>query len=122
MNRLKRILVADDNPEAADTLGLLLELSDRPVSVRTTYTGSSAIDLADKGQFNIIILALRISKHSNLHVAQSIRLQKNINPPRLIILFDHFEQIATLWERPIFDEILPRSTDVSSLLNAIYRF
>ena len=122
MSRFKRILVVDSDPEAADTLGLLLELSTRPVIAHTTYTGSDAVLLADRGHFNVIILSLHANGLDSLLAARSIRLQKFRKLPRLIALSDHSEQIAATWERSLFDRILPRSTSVNSLLDAIHCF
>lgn len=122
MKRLKHILVVNEDPEAADTLALLLELSNRPVVAHTAYTSSSAVILATGGRFNIIILSLHTSGLDNLLAAQSIRLEKNRHPPKLIALSNHSEQLAAISGRSLFDRILPRSTSISSLLDAIHCF
>jgi CheY-like chemotaxis protein len=71
--RSKRILVADDNADAADSLGLLLELHGN--EVRTVHDGLAAVETAATFKPEIVLLDLGMPKLDGYQAARRIREQ-----------------------------------------------
>jgi len=71
----KRILVVDDNVDAADSLALLLSF-DRH-EVHTVYDGIEAIEAAHERLFDVIILDIGLPQLDGYEVARRIRARKN---------------------------------------------
>jgi DNA-binding response OmpR family regulator len=67
----RRILVVDDNADAADSLGMLLQV--RGDEVRVAYDGLEALELA--GDFNpeVVLLDIGMPKVSGYDVARRLR-------------------------------------------------
>jgi DNA-binding response OmpR family regulator len=67
----RRILVVDDNADAADSLGMLLQV--RGDEVRVAYDGLEALELA--GDFNpeVVLLDIGMPKISGYDVARRLR-------------------------------------------------
>src|SRR5258705_2030834 len=67
----RRILVVDDNADAADSLGMLLQV--RGDEVRVAYDGLEALELA--GEFNpeVVLLDIGMPKISGYDVARRLR-------------------------------------------------
>jgi CheY-like chemotaxis protein len=68
-----RILVADDNREAAESLAALLELSGYVVT--TAFNGPQALELAIQERPNAILLDIGMPGLSGYEVARRIRLE-----------------------------------------------
>jgi PAS domain S-box-containing protein len=66
-----RILVADDNRDAADTCAALLELSGH--HVQTAYTGRHALELAETFRPHAMLLDIGLPDYSGYELAQQIR-------------------------------------------------
>jgi signal transduction histidine kinase/ActR/RegA family two-component response regulator len=69
-----RIVVADDNRDAADSLGMLLELSGHKVSV--CYSGEAALKLARKTLVNVMILDIGMPDLTGYEVARRVRAER----------------------------------------------
>ncbi|MVM36189.1 PAS domain S-box protein [Spirosoma sp. HMF4905] len=69
----RRILVVDDNPDAADTFALLLEMSGYQVDVR--YNGQQALEAAEHLQPEVILLDIGMSGLDGYETARLIRQQ-----------------------------------------------
>ena len=74
MVRTQRFLIVDNDPEAADTLGLLLKLISPTIRTMTTYKGPSAVELASEGYFDVVILTLQTGGYNEFQVAKQICL------------------------------------------------
>ena len=68
--RLK-VLVADDNRDAADSLAMVLEMSGYQVLV--AYTGAEALQLARQSQPSVVILDIGMPDITGYEVARGIR-------------------------------------------------
>jgi CheY-like chemotaxis protein len=68
-----RILVADDNRDAADTLSLLLQLDGH--EVRTAYDGVEALQIAEQFAPQIALLDIGMPHLNGYQTAQRIREQ-----------------------------------------------
>jgi DNA-binding response OmpR family regulator len=67
----RRILVVDDNADAADSLGMLLQV--RGDEVRVAYDGLEALELAGKFNPEVVLLDIGMPKISGYDVARRLR-------------------------------------------------
>jgi CheY-like chemotaxis protein len=67
----KRVLIADDNADAAESLQLWLEMAG--YEVHTALTGPAALDAAERLQPQVALLDLGMPGMSGLDVARKIR-------------------------------------------------
>jgi two-component system CheB/CheR fusion protein len=79
-----RILVVDDNIDAAVTLGEMLELWGH--EVRVVYDGLSAIETASSYQPDIIILDIGLPRMNGYEVARKLRQEANLSQITLVAL------------------------------------
>ena len=70
-SKLLRILVADDNKDAADALTVLLEISGH--EVLTVYDGEAAVDAATGHNPELAVLDIGMPKLNGYQVAQVLR-------------------------------------------------
>jgi signal transduction histidine kinase len=68
-----RILVVDDNVDAADSLGQLLELLGH--EVRTAYDGETGVDTAEAFRPNVVLMDLGMPRVNGFEAARRIRQQ-----------------------------------------------
>jgi CheY-like chemotaxis protein len=68
----RRVLVADDNKDAADTLGLLLELYGH--EVRVAHSGNAALAVAHSFHPNVALLDIAMPDLSGYEVARNLRV------------------------------------------------
>src|SRR5262249_48981709 len=62
-----RVLVVDDHPDAADSLGAVLEMLDCPV--RVCYDGATALAIAETFQPQVCLLDLMMPRMDGLELA-----------------------------------------------------
>jgi PAS domain S-box-containing protein len=67
----RRVLVADDNRDAADTLGLLLELYGH--EVRIAHSGNAALEVAHSFRPDVALLDIAMPDLSGYEVARTLR-------------------------------------------------
>jgi PAS domain S-box-containing protein len=80
----RRLLVVDDNRDAADSLAAMLRLSGHAVQV--AYDGASAMTLAETARPDVIVLDLGMPQTSGYDVARWVRRQPWGGGVRLIAL------------------------------------
>lgn len=78
----KRVLVVDDNEDAADTMGMLLELLNS--EVRTVNGGPAALSLLKEFHPDIVLLDIGMPEMNGYEVAKKIRADKSIAGTRLV--------------------------------------
>ena len=78
----RRVLVADDNRDAADTLGLLLELYGH--EVRIAHSGNAALEVAHSFRPNVALLDIAMPDLSGYDVARNLRL--DTTSPRIVLI------------------------------------
>jgi CheY-like chemotaxis protein len=67
----QRVLVVDDNHDAADTLAMLLEFLD--YEVRTAYDGQQAVDVSAQFQPQLVILDINMPVMDGYEAAKILR-------------------------------------------------
>jgi CheY-like chemotaxis protein len=70
-DRPQRILVVDDNRDAADTLGMLLEFLH--YEVRTAYDGRQAVGMASEFHPDLVILDINMPVMDGYEAAKTMR-------------------------------------------------
>jgi CheY-like chemotaxis protein len=114
-----RILVADDDHDAADTLALLLEWSG--YSVRTAYDGRDAVEIAREFHPEVVIMDINMPVMDGFKAAQTLRLAPGA-PRRvvLIALTGHIQPPDRERARDSgFDMILPKPLGSDDLRHVI---
>ncbi|MEO6462672.1 MAG: ATP-binding protein [Candidatus Eisenbacteria bacterium] len=66
-----RVLVADDNQDAAETLAALLRAAGHEVA--TAYDGEQALQLLDQGRFDVAVLDIGMPRRNGYDVAEQVR-------------------------------------------------
>ncbi|MFL5329170.1 MAG: ATP-binding protein [Gemmataceae bacterium] len=82
--RKRRILVVDDNHDAADSLAQLLLLSDQ--DVKTAYGGEEALALAKQFQPEVVFLDIGMPRVDGFEVARRIRSHDELRGAILVAL------------------------------------
>lgn len=80
----KRVLVVDDNRDAADTLEMLLQLLN--AEVRTADGGAAALSLLEEFHPDIVLLDIGMPEMNGYEVAKKIREHKAMAGTRLVAL------------------------------------
>ena len=78
----KRILVVDDNQDAADALALMLETSGH--KVRRVYSGQEALKIASDFVPEVVLLDLGLPDTDGYTVAQQLRTRANLSSAMII--------------------------------------
>jgi CheY-like chemotaxis protein len=79
-----RILIVDDNRDAADSLAMLLSLDGHDVHV--SYTGRAALEAVREWRPSIVVLDLGLPDLNGFEVARRLRSDESLGPVRLIAL------------------------------------
>ncbi|MET0987425.1 MAG: response regulator, partial [Steroidobacteraceae bacterium] len=80
----RRILIADDNRDAADSLGVLLELDGHEIHV--AYDGAEALELCLRQLPHIALLDIGMPKLDGYELARRIRAQSWGNEIKLVAI------------------------------------
>jgi DNA-binding response OmpR family regulator len=113
-----RVLIVDDNRDAADLLGELLTLHGYTTS--TAYDGFMALEAALAFEPQIILLDLGMPKYSGNEVAPMLRQVKKLEDVYIIALTSWGDsESRALTSRNGFNLHLIKSTRMSELLAAL---
>ena len=82
--RGRRILVVDDNQDAADTLAELLQMLGSEISV--AHDGESAIESVVQFAPDVVLLDIGLPDINGYEAARRIRALEGVRQPRLIAL------------------------------------
>jgi CheY-like chemotaxis protein len=82
-----RVLVVDDNPDSADTLGLLLRLTGH--EVRTAYDGPAALEAARSYRPEVAVVDLGLPRMDGCELARRLRKQPGWDAVLLVALTGH---------------------------------
>lgn len=111
----RRVLVIDDNQDAADSLGELLELEGHEVQV--AYTGPEGVDLARRHLPEVVISDLGLPGISGFDVAETLRADVQLRGVYLIALsgYGRDEDVARC-QAAGFDRHFLKPVDATQLL------
>ncbi|WP_306397987.1 ATP-binding protein [Telluria beijingensis] len=113
-----RILVVDDNVDAAETLQALLEMSEHVVTV--AYDGAQALRLAREGQPQVVFLDIGLPDMSGFEAAQAMRRIAGMESATLVALTGWgAEQDRQRSQQAGFDHHLTKPADFGLVENLI---
>lgn len=113
-----RVLIADDNCDVADSLGILLE--QMGASTCVTYSGAAAIESLSSGDFDVGVIDLGMADVDGFEVAQSIRAHPQVKGIKLVALTGWGqEQDRAATRKAGFDVHLVKPVSLSKLLECL---
>ncbi len=111
-----RVLVADDNPDAADSIACLLSI--RGHDVHVAYDGPSALDKAITLCPDIVLLEIELPGMDGIEVAHALRARAAGRCPTFIAVSGYGECA----EKSLFDLHLTKPIDPTVLLQSVERY
>ncbi len=115
-----RVLIVDDNADAADTLAALLVLSGHETSV--AYEGASALEHAERMRPHVVVLDLGMPGMSGYEVARHLRRCPWGSALKLIALTGWGQARDRRMTREAgFDEHLVKPADPDELIHVVER-
>jgi CheY-like chemotaxis protein len=110
----RRVLVVDDNRDAADSLGLLLKALGNDVQV--AHDGASALDAARTYRPGVVLLDLGMPGMNGYEVARALRAQPGLEDVVLVALTGWGQKEDRLRSRAAgFDHHLIKPVDLAAL-------
>jgi PAS domain S-box-containing protein len=114
----RRILIVDDNIDAADTLALLLAIEGH--DTRVAYESAAALAVARNFQPDIILLDIGLPGMNGYEVAQAMRSFPDLSGVRLIALTGYGKSEDQQRTKAAgFDDHLVKPVDAASLAEAL---
>jgi len=114
----KKILVVDDNVDAADTLSLILRNAGHVV--HAAYGGREAIGLADALRPEVVLLDIQMPRMSGYDLVRELRRHERAPRPLLIAVSAWGQESDKLASRQAgFDHHLTKPVDPKALLRLV---
>jgi len=114
----RRILVVDDNEDAADSLAMMLSLDGH--EVRKAYTGAKALSCVRDFLPDVVLLDIGLPGMDGYEVARLIREEPNGEHVRLIALTGYGQESDKTRARAAgFDEHLVKPVELGNLHRAL---
>ncbi len=111
----KRVLVVDDNRDAADSLALILR--GEGYAVETAYDGKQALETADRSHPTIVLLDIQMPRLTGYDLVRELRRFERAPRPLLIAISAWGEESDKLAARHAgFDHHLTKPIDPEALL------
>jgi DNA-binding response OmpR family regulator len=115
----RRVLVVDDNQDAADSLAMLL--SAHGDEVRTAYDGEEAVEADARFQPGIVLLDIGLPKMSGYDVARHIRSRRGAGVLIVAITGWGQDEDRQRSRDAGFDHHFTKPVDIESLLETLER-
>jgi CheY-like chemotaxis protein len=113
-----RVLVVDDNEDAADALAALLR-GELECEVYTAYDGAQALDKAGEVHPDVVVMDITMPQVDGLEAASLLRKVFRRNPPRLIAVSASSSVDAEQAQAWGFDRLLGKPVPVEQLVQAV---
>ena len=114
----RRVLVVDDNADAANSLAMLLEIDGH--QAQAVYTAQHALDRVQTLKPDVVLLDIGLPEMNGYEVARRIRSLKGLEQVRLVALTGYGQSEDKQRTRDAgFDDHLVKPVDFSSLLRAL---
>ncbi len=116
--RRRRVLIIEDNLDAADSLRMMLELCGHRAEI--AMTGADGIDMARSFLPDVVLCDLGLPGMDGLSVARSLRADPAFRGVRLVALTGYVgpEDVARALKAG-FDSHIPKPADPDALLRLI---
>lgn len=110
----RRILVVDDNIDAADSLAMILNLEGH--AVETAYTAQEALERAPAFRPDVVLLDVGLPEMDGYEVARRLRQQPTLKDIRLVALTGYGQAEDKAKARDAgFDDHLTKPADLRAL-------
>ena len=120
LDKLQRVLVVDDNRDAADTLGAMLQMMG--VDARVAYDGKAALEALEVFRPAVVLLDLGMPGMDGYAVARSIRQRADLRDIRLVALTGWGQERDRASTRQAgFDHHLIKPVDMDAMLAVLER-
>ena len=115
----RRILVADDSVDAAESIGMLLEL--RGHDVRLAHTGRQAIETSESYRPDVVLLDISLPDMNGYEVGRRLRSAQGAGSPVLVAVtgFGHEDDRTRAREAGI-DLHLTKPVDPARLIELLH--
>jgi len=113
-----KVLVVDDDVDAADSLAAFLTLG--PYDTKAAYGGEQALSLATTFEPNVVFLDINMPRMNGYAAAKALRRMFSISPPLLIAFTGQAEPVDTAAaEQAGFDLHVRKPCDYENLLGLL---
>jgi CheY-like chemotaxis protein len=116
---MTKVLVVDDDVEAAETLALLLEMSGHDAHV--VHDGRRAVDAWNLHRHPVVFLDLGLPDVDGYDVARAIRDAQELEPPLVVALTGRGSEVVPRTRQSGFDAYLQKPATASALMAAVAR-
>jgi CheY-like chemotaxis protein len=115
-SNVMRVLIADDNRDAAESLAMLFDLSGH--QVRTAADGIEAVDIASHWPPDVAIIDIKMPGLGGREVASALR--RSLPETVLVAVSGHLSQRELNLCRNIFDLCFSKGVHFQSIRERIY--
>jgi CheY-like chemotaxis protein len=120
IGNLRRVLVVDDNRDAADTLSAMLQMLG--VDARVAYDGKAALEAVEGFRPAVVVLDLGMPGMDGYAVARAIRERAELNDVRLVALTGWGQERDRASTRQAgFDHHLIKPVDIDAMQAVLER-
>lgn len=113
------ILIVDDEPDAADMLGMLLEMQLPSAAVVVAHGGREAVDQANSHHPVAAVLDLEMPGMSGEALAGALRQMFSDRPPLLVALSGNVARLSQIRGNGVFDHHLSKPVDTDALVRLL---
>ena len=114
----KRLLIVDDNRDAADSLAMLLELEGHEVSA--VYTAQSALQRAQSFKPSVVLLDIGLPEMDGYEVARRMRAMPELRDVKLVAVTGYGQaEDRRRTQDAGFDDHLTKPVDLSNVERTI---
>ena len=113
---MAKILVVDD--ESSIRLLYTQELSEEGHEVTTAASAVEAVDNLEKGEFDLVVLDIKLKNESGLDLLQKIVKERHEMPVILCTAFSFYKDDFSAW---LADGYVVKSSDLTELKEEILR-
>ena len=111
----RRLLVADDEPDAAEVLAQLLRLMLPGWSVSVVHGGQAAVEQARRDPLDVVVLDIEMPVLGGAEAAAALRAEAQGAPLVLIAVSGNVSKVAAAAAGGVFDHALAKPVDLTAL-------
>lgn len=113
------ILIADNDPDSADALGLIVGMLFPQSTVVVSHGGQEALDIASRQRPDVALLDMEMPEVSGEALARALRAMFPDQAPLLIALSGNTVLLELASSNGIFDQFLSKPIDVPTLMRFV---
>lgn len=114
-----RIVIADDYPNAAQTMSLVIEDACPHAEVFLAFDGAEAVSTVARTAPDVVILDINMPHISGIEAAQRIASLGLPTPPRVIAITGNTYSLAAAGISHLFDHVLTKPYEIQELVRLV---